>query len=276
MLLNPFGARPFRLSSSVANAASNGVTITASGTANTMGSYTELVASTAFDATWLYVMLGTNASSTVDSSMLVDIGIGAASSEQVLAPTLMAGGAASWAGDSPMIYAFNVFVPAGSRLSARCQSATASRTILANVWIGGGSRIPGRWVGSRITAYGINTAASRGTLITPGTTPSWGTAVQLSSSTGAPIRQVQMGLDYAADLTGGDRRHLTRIGVGASTSWLIEGIPTSESSSELMHLTMANFMLSALDMDIAAGSDLRVAMMANAAEQRSIALYGVD
>lgn len=278
MLLSPHGAMPQRLELSQANAGSDGVTVTANSTPNVMGStWTTLIASTAFDATGLWVALQGNISSSVNASMLVDIGIGAASSEVVLAPYLMAGACAVWADGMGAMYFFpNIGIPAGSRLSARAQCATASRTINVLVGVIGGRRIPGQWIGSRITAYGVDTANSTGTPVTPGATPSWGSATQISSSTTNNIRAMQVGMDMGGDLTGANRRYLARIGVGASPGWLIENLPVGETSAEATFFGPSNTILSGMHTSIPAGSDLRFALMGSGTEARNIIIYGVD
>lgn len=276
MLLSPHGSGPQRFQYSATNAGSDGVTVTASATANTMGSWVELIASTSFDSTKVFVMLLDSFSTAVNSNILVDIGVGAAGSEAVVIPTLLGGGAAPLNSGMGVQYMFKLAVPAGSRIAARAQAATASRTVLVNLGIQGGPKIPGEWVGSRVTAYGINAASSTGTAVTPGSTPSWGSATQLSSSTANNIKQLQMGVDFGGDLTGSGRRYLTRIGVGASPGWIVEGIPFTENANEQMYPHAANWLLSQMDLSIPAGSDLRIAVMGQGTEARNMALYGVD
>jgi hypothetical protein len=276
MLLAPHGSLPslFELSQSDSGAA--GATVTAAGSANTMGSWVELIASTSFAANGITIFLNSNTSSSVSTDMLVDIGVGAASSELVRIPSLMAGGAPNWTGVGLLAaYHFNIHIPAGSRIVARCQCATASRTVGVLVGLVGGVKVPGKWVGSRVTAYGANSAASTGTAHTPVGSPTYGSAAQISSSTANPIRQLQFGVDFASDTTGANRRYLSRIGVGASTQWLLQGLPWSETSGEELATGSANQLLAQMDINIPAGSDLRFASLGGT-EVRNVIIYGVD
>lgn len=103
---------------------STGTTLTA-GTANTKGSYVELVASTAERCNGLLVCVMPNATGTVHS---VDIAVGAAASEVIVIPDFFSrcvGNTTEEGGN----YAFiDISIPAGTRISARTQSSTASAT----------------------------------------------------------------------------------------------------------------------------------------------------
>lgn len=277
MLLSPHGALPQRLGAWTDNAGSDGVTVTAGGSANTLGAWAEVIASTPFDAVGVLVHVDAGLSSSVVVNTLVNIGRGAASSEEVLIPNLMAGHAEGWSGSNmEHSYFFPLFIPAGTRLSAQAQSVAASRAVDVGIWLVGGPRVPSRWCGNRVTAYGANTAASTGTVITPGTTPSWSSAVQMAASTANPIRALQMAMDLGTDLSAFNRRYIGRVGVGSSTQWIAEAIPFSESSAETVFFSNANWLLSQMAFDIPAGSDLRFAAMGSGAEARNFILYGVD
>ena len=268
---------PQRLGAWTDNAGSGGAAVTAGGSANTLGAWTEVIASTPFDAVGVLVMVDAGQSSSLVLNTLVNIGRGAASSEQVLIPNLMAGHADGWfASNMEQSYFFPLFIPAGTRLSAQAQSVNASRAVEVGIWLVGGSRVPGRWHGNRVTAYGADTANSTGTTVTQGTSPSWSSAVQIAASTANPIRALQMGFDLGADTTAANRRFIGRVGVGSSTGWFAEGLPFAESSTEVCYFSGANWLLSQMSFDIQAGSDLRFSAMGNSAEARNFILYGVD
>lgn len=109
---------------------SRGVSITAPGSLNTKGAWTEIVASTS--AAFTSLMVGCQAdgdTSTAVAGTLVDIGIGAASSETVLISDIYL----VWATNESFKYwspaTFGVSIPAGSRLSARYQRADANNPL---------------------------------------------------------------------------------------------------------------------------------------------------
>lgn len=103
---------------------SRGTTITASGSANTKGSYTQLLASTAKRSTKMLVILGRVSSS--NNGYLVDIATGGAGAEVVQVPNLPF----EWGDAKTLVgYLIDIVIPAGSRIAARCQSATGSATI---------------------------------------------------------------------------------------------------------------------------------------------------
>ncbi len=76
------------ISSEGTSTGTRGTVITGSASTNTKSSWVELDASTATDSSGLIVYVRQAASSTLGSGMMVDIGIGAASSEEVLVESL--------------------------------------------------------------------------------------------------------------------------------------------------------------------------------------------
>lgn len=111
-------------------ATSRGLTITAPGSLNTKGAWTQLVGSTAAAFTSLLVAPQAAAGTVMSASgVLIDIGIGGAGSETVLIPDIHLLGSTSEAYliFSPLTY--GVDVPAGSRLSARYARATTGNAV---------------------------------------------------------------------------------------------------------------------------------------------------
>lgn len=187
------------------------VTVTAGGTAHTKGSWTELVASTPEDAYGLYVMLSDVAVADTSTAMLVDVGVGAAGSETVLIPDLNAGAAVSRVAFGKRAF-FPIYVRKGSRISARAQAQIASDTVTVDLFLYGDPP-SGGFVGSKVTAYGVDAANSRGTVIAGAN--SW---TQVTASTSEPhvLWYVMMGL---AGGVGQSNDVLTNeIGFGASGS----------------------------------------------------------
>jgi hypothetical protein len=99
-----------------------GTTITASGSTNTKGSYSELVAATSRD--YMGFFIGTTGASATTKHHLLDIAIGAAGSEVVILSNLYILTTAMWSAVPTFFLPINI--PAGTRISARVQSATAS------------------------------------------------------------------------------------------------------------------------------------------------------
>lgn len=140
------GAFPFFTSSSseviglTTSGATAGVTVTASGTTHTKGSWTQLSAATTRPATG--IQLYVKSSYALQARFLVDIGIGSASSEVVLVPNLY------FRGESDRGHFWTVFVPvavpAGTRISARVQCGVGSQSVVvAARMVDRGAILPG-------------------------------------------------------------------------------------------------------------------------------------
>jgi hypothetical protein len=147
--------------------------------------FTQLIAATAFDATLVIVTVSGNSVSNADSSSLLDIAIGASTAESVIIPDLCAGFVTDSANaGGPRHYIFPLYIPSGSRLSARTQSVRVTGSVFVLVELYGGPLNPDRWwYGHHVTAYGHNAANSAGTKFTPGNSGAEGTAVSLGTTT---------------------------------------------------------------------------------------------
>ena len=270
-----------RLESSQANTASAGVTLTQDGTtAHTKGPWSQLIASSSFDSYGITVMIGTAAvAASTNVRRLVDIGIGAAASEIVIAPNLMCGNAGSWAvaGGGLAVYTFPIFIPAATRISGRCQANTVSGAVAALVFLHSLPIGPMGWTGSRITAYGADTATSSGVSHSPGNA-AYATDTEITSSSSNPIKYLQAGTDLLTDTTGATLRGLVRIGVGATPDYIAQHLPIQESATvESLLAGSMNQLLSGMQFDIPAGTRLTVGGMRNGtAEARGFVFYGVD
>lgn len=183
---------------------SEGTIITAAGSNNTKGSYTQLIASTAHPAGGLLVILG--GANTSGGAYLVDIAVGAAASEQIILPDLYYHAQS----DSTYMYFYiPVSVPKATRLSARVQCSSASRTLRVNV-----VPVSGEAVSGAAVAYGTDAANSRGTqLVSSGTGNTKGSWVELTSATTHPHRWC---IAMLRGVSGS--QYLVDIGVGGSGS----------------------------------------------------------
>lgn len=102
-----------------ADTATTDGTAVVSGASNTKGSWTQIVASTTRRSRWILVAWGVGG-----TQQLMDIGIGASSSEVLLIPNLV--NRAS--GDQQAFYSMPCDIPAGTRISARTAAALATNT----------------------------------------------------------------------------------------------------------------------------------------------------
>jgi hypothetical protein len=254
-----------------------GTAVTASSTPHVKNTtWTELIASTAYDAWGIFIAVFNVAYATTAVSFLLDIGIGAASSEVVIVPDLVCGscGVSNQAESGINMWFFPIFIKAGSRIAGTGQALIASDTAHVQIHLLQ-YPIPGMWYGRRVTAYGITSAYSYGTLITPDQN-AYCTPVALSASTSRPIKYLQAGIDMGGDSTGLTARGLMEILVNDVV--LVNALPYTESASrENSHNAMINMMLSHMYFNIPAGVSLKVAAMRDiAGEARSFALYGVE
>lgn len=144
-----------------------GTVIAASATPHSLGTITQLVASTSYEAEWIRIFVGNTALSATVTDQLVNIYIGAASSEVLFIDSLMAGWSAPLASGSYTIYWFPVRIPRGTRISAANRALIASDTchVLFEYGVMNGGQ---GWVGSGIETLGEVTGSSKGTAVTPG------------------------------------------------------------------------------------------------------------
>jgi hypothetical protein len=246
-------------------------TIAASATPHTMGAWTELIATTGAESSMLWVMSRESIASTgVDTSLLLDIGIGGAGSELILVPSIMWG---HNSGERTMLVP--IHIPTGSRISARCQAAVISKTIEVTAFVAGGGLGGGEY-GARATAYGVNAATSSGTpLTTPGATNTKAAWTQIVASTTNPIRWlIPMAAPPAGDVALVNNDSLVDIGYGGSGSEqvLIANLPYRHTSAEA-----CRFPQIAVPAFLPAGTRLAARSQGSSTtEVPSITLIGVD
>jgi hypothetical protein len=254
---------------------SPGTTLTG-GTANTKGSYAQLVSSLDFDAQLLIVNFATGATAATDTSALVDVAIGAAASESILIPDLLAGWAPPTAdAGSPRHYIFPLYVPSGSRISARVASVVASGTVACWVSLYGGlSDSEAWWCGEQVVAYGITSASSKGTTVTPGASNaegSWTSIGTTSQDHKAVVPGIQLADTTAASNTG----VTLDIGIAtASTSILRENYRAGYDASE--RLSQYGVWWPIME-PVASGDVLAArASVPGTADDLDVALYGIS
>jgi hypothetical protein len=251
-------------------AARDPITVTAGGTAHTKGAWTQLIASTPYDAYGIWVGIDGIHVSAGATNYLVDIGVGPAGSEQVIIPNLDVWGAdATAAGLNPLIFWFPVYIPAGSRIAARSQSVTASKTCRVMVTLDG---VPwyGLWGLGPVVDYGTNLAASNGTSVTPGN-GAFGAYVQVgTTSRDHTFWTVRM--DGLADTTLSAETVLVEVGVGPS------GAQQSLGVIRFRHTTTEQiaggpFPLFLASLPVPSGTQVWVRMAAGSTEARGAIVY---
>jgi hypothetical protein len=275
MLMQSQVRNSFLLTDRTPTAPGAGTTITANSSIHTKGTTpTTLIASTAADSYAIQVHIHNSATSNTATSTLLDIMTGAAASEVVLIPNLMAGWALSVAASNEWrTYTFPIFIPSGTRLSARSQSLVTSKTCSVGITLMQRPTQLG-FVGSRVTAYGVTSASSYGILHTAGSTSTYGTASQLSSSTTNPIRYMQIGIDPSNRSTVIDAYGWYRLQLG--TNVLIDDLLLgTDTGTESIGFETANRELSQMRWDLPSGLDLQFAIASTAVSFSSI-VYGVD
>ena len=142
-------------------------TVVTSGAANTLSTnFTELVASSSFDTCWVTISFPNTGITNAGTNTLCNLYVGAAGSEQLLIPYMLCGFGNFETAPAmpPKSYQFPLWIPAGSRLSAKTQSQSASKAVAVSVWLEGGGR-PATWVGRKVETLGISTASSAGTVV---------------------------------------------------------------------------------------------------------------
>jgi hypothetical protein len=153
----------------------------------TVGVYTstpvQMVASTAFDATWVRITaIAATANSNARGDLVLEIMQGGAGSESPLIGPLHFGGLGAYSS-----YTLPIKLGAGTRISGRTAAGVASRTGRTFMFEYFGSQnrdtsgLPERWI-----AYGMTISSgvgAYGTAITPGNTNAWGNWTALTTST---------------------------------------------------------------------------------------------
>lgn len=194
----------------------SGITINA-GAANDKGVWEEVIAATANDAFGIWLNVQNIGSNTAINNFLLDIGIGAVGLETVVVPNLgcgAAGGGNAW---GKYFYIPGLFIPAGSRISARSQSNTASKTGTLMIVMDEQSK----WDISESTAisYGVDLANSRGEGMLAGASGVWSVWRQIGSGTLRDHRAWTLQMDQNADSTLLDEStYLAQLGYGPGTS----------------------------------------------------------
>lgn len=194
-------------------ATSMGTAVTCSATANTKGSFAQLTASTTNDA--CFAIVSGAYTGTAVNYFMIDIAVGAAASEKIILPNLVL---AFWPGGNANgnTVSFPIQIPAGTRLSVRCQSVAATAEVVnLNIILFDGAFVEGEGIAG-YDAIGADITTSSGTLIGTSGANTKGGYIQLTASTAR---------DYIGFLIAGqannDHTSLNDITIGAAASEVI-------------------------------------------------------
>lgn len=160
----------------------SGTAIPPSATANTKGAWTQLISSTPSDATWMMICAKWKPTSAAQTRVAFDIGVGAGGSEKVIVSNVVLWCYATNNGSFDAI-ALPIQVPAGTRVSARCQATGTSGA--SSLWLvlqmfDGSFLVEGA---AGVDALGFVSSTTLGTAITPGVSGAKGSYAQLIAST---------------------------------------------------------------------------------------------
>lgn len=214
---------------------STAATVISGGTAHTKGAWVELFASTAFNTTWLDLIVMGTANSGANRHMLCDVGIGPAGSETVLIPNVAIGCAGGI-----RRYPIPIWVPAGTRIAVRYQTLTTSHPITLQIAIHNTGHLQSD-TGNGAIACGVNTATSSGTaLALAGAINTLSAWTEITASTSAAIRSLLVTTQGPLSASWADNASvLIDVGYGASGAEqvLISGLPMGWGTTEMTDST---------------------------------------
>jgi hypothetical protein len=161
-----------------------GTTVTAAAGANAKGGFATVISEIPESADGLQVYAYVTQTA---RDYLVDIALGPAGQEEIIVPNLQLASGTIESACNPMYVP--VSVPAGYRVSARCQSTVASSTVALLVKAMRYSPIVPRVHNNRATNYGANEADSGGTGVDPGAVGStFGAWAEIVAACANPVR----------------------------------------------------------------------------------------
>jgi hypothetical protein len=187
-----------------------GTLITAGATANTKGAWTQLVAATDFDSDGMLLTLSIQSA----HPYAFDIAIGASGSEQIIVNNILLRGI-----NGSNYYSSSylpITIPAGTRISVRSQSTTASSIGHALVHLFGESFLSSKFAGVETVGANVTASGTDGTYVLyNGTANTWSSWVQLTAAT-----QNEFFAMFLSDLSyiNAAADFMYEIGIGASGS----------------------------------------------------------
>lgn len=196
-------------------AASKGKILTASTANAEPASYTEIIASTAFNACGFYLQILPDKVGTV-TNYLVDIAFGAASNERDILTDVYVHRSADTDGTCDGFNSYvPIAVPAGTRLSGRVRSNLASGVVEVIVSLCAQGFLESRPC-SKAISYGQDTTDSGALLVDTGTTANTLVWTEFSASITYPIRYLIISVGFREDTARAIAHFLLKVARGAS------------------------------------------------------------
>lgn len=196
-----------------------GTSVTTGGTSATKGTAVELIsaASNTRDSWGIWIGAAAYAASATASDGALDILIGGATDDVLIANLLM-GGASDASGNGIKQWFFPIWVPSGVRIAAQVAGlrTTTAMRVMCKLY---GGIPPYSRIGSKVTTYGMGTVPN-GTAITFGASGAQGSYAQITASTSEDHFMLLPSLQVTNDTTQTGRNLHVGIGLGASTEEL--------------------------------------------------------
>lgn len=212
------------------SATAPGTTITASGSTNTKGSWTQLFSSTAGEVVGMNISITNNTTASSAVTMLLDIGIGGAGSEVVKVENLLMS-LSSLAGAPMGTLYIPIRIPKGTRIAARCQSNTASKTTSLLISLEYAGDYPSNWAADGATTIGADTTTSTGLLHATGSSGTFSAWTNIGSTTGRILQAIRPMVGVGSDSVMSN--HIGYIEIGVSSTayarWMFQAT-TSEQT----------------------------------------------
>ena len=211
-----------------------GTLVTASGVADTKGAAAELIASTSFDTWIVELMVLGIAGSAASRTGSLDILIGAATEDILIADLLVGQAPGTTAYVGFRSYMLPLYIAAGSRITAAFACSTASQTARIGIALHGGNGSPPFKVAGKVDTYGAT--ASGGTSITAGASGAEGAWTQIAASSNRD-HFAMLGVVQCNDASMNLRALSVDMGIGAATEEQI-GAPMNYGTSSTEEVWM--------------------------------------
>lgn len=260
----------------VATTSRSRATVTAHATPHTKGSWVELIASTSQDTHMLGINLSFTFWSSNATNMLVDIGVGGSGSEVVLIANMCGG----WHGREVGMTIIPVYLPAGTRIAARCQALITEDIVEVGVRLLNGPRsfTQDQWQGGNVVTYGADEANSRGTFVTGGANVE-GSWTEITNYTTEPHSAIGLSVQGYTNTNLTNQNVLLDIGFGAggSEQVLLKNIMLRQTTTEQMYVDDTELGMLTIGRTLLAGSRLAVRLQFQTAADRelTLCLHGV-
>lgn len=183
VMQNNLGATP--------GASTPGSAVTSNASANQKGIWAQLIASANYDVFGISLMICNTFTGGAANHFLVDIGVGANPNETVIVPDILCGAmGAGTGGLYPMF--LPIFIPKGTRISARCQDGAGSDVANVTVFLHGGGPTNPPWrCFSRAESIGTTSSgASSGLAHTAGNSGAESTWTNIGSTTAHTLEAI--------------------------------------------------------------------------------------